>query len=202
MWSPGRRGTGRRRVGGPRREVDRGYGNVEVCDRGARHRDARRVRGVRRVPAQVSTYSRLLRPARDAHEVDAVAVPVLVGQVVAQMRAIHRNGLAVGQHADVVPVHLVISKRRPAVHPRFLDELFKRATFRSGEELVARVRVVEGDLARRLAFFLEEGRLLPVARELGVVPVVAADLIRRLRIHVPPEVLGGAQILAQLILMV
>ena len=105
------------------------------------------------------------------------------------MRAIHRNGLAVGQHADVVPVDLVISKRRPAVDPRFLDELFKRATFRRGEELVARVRVVEGDLARRLGLLLEEGRLLPVAREFRVVPVEIADAVRGLDVAVPPQVL-------------
>ena len=105
------------------------------------------------------------------------------------MRAIHRNGLAVGQHADVVPVHLVVAERRPAVDARLLDELLEGPALRRGEELVARVRVVEGDLARRLGLLLEEGRLLPVAGKFRVVPVEVADAVGRLNVAVPPQVL-------------
>ena len=104
----------------------------------------------------------------------------------AEVRAIHRNGLAVGQHADVVPVHLVVAERRPAVDARLLDELLEASPFGRREELVARVRVVKRNLARRLGLLLEEGRLLPVARELRVVPVEIADAVRRLDVAVPP----------------
>ena len=133
--------------------------------------------------------SRLLRPARDAHEVDAVAVPVLVGQVVAEVRAIHRNGLAVGQHAHVIPVHFVVAERRPAVDPRLLHKLLEASPFGRNKQLVARVRVVEANFARRLAFFFQEGRLLPVAGKFRVVPVEVADAVRGLRITVPAQVL-------------
>ena len=107
----------------------------------------------------------------------------------AEVRAIHRNGLAVGQDPHIIPVHLVVAERRPAVDARLLDELLEGPALRRGEELVARVRVVEGDLARRLGLLLEEGRLLPVARELRVVPVEIADAVRRLRITIPAQVL-------------
>ena len=107
----------------------------------------------------------------------------------AEVRAIHRNGLAVGQHADVVPVHLVVAERRPAVDARLLDELLEGPALRRGEELVARVRVVKRNLAGSFRLLLQEGRLLPVARELGVVAVEIADAVRGLRVAVPPQVL-------------
>ena len=105
------------------------------------------------------------------------------------MSPINGHGLAVGQHADVVPVDLVVAERRPAVDARLLDELLEGPALRRGEELVARVRVVEADLAGSFRLVLEEGRLLPVARELRVVPVEVADAVRRLRVAVPPQVL-------------
>ena len=75
------------------------------------------------------------------------------------------------------------------MHPRFLDELLEGPASRRGKQLVARVRVVEGDLARRLGLLLEEGRLLPVAREFRIMSVEIADAIRRLDVAVPPQVL-------------
>ena len=109
------------------------------------------------------------------------------------MRPVDADALTIGKHAHIIPVDLVISKRRPAVDARLLDELLEGPTSRRGKQLVARVRVVEGDLARRLGLLLEEGGLLPVAGELGVVPVEIADAVRRLDVAVPPQVLldGG-----------
>ena len=72
---------------------------------------------------------------------------------------------------------------------RLLDELLEASPFRSGEELVARVRVVEGDLARRFRLLLEEACLFPVAREFRVVPVEVADAVGRLRVTIPAQVL-------------
>ena len=105
------------------------------------------------------------------------------------MSPINGHGLAVGQHADVVPVHLIIPKRRPAVDARLLDELLEASPFGRREELVARVRVVKRNLARRLGLLLEEGRLLPVAGKFRVVPVEVADAVGRLRVAVPAQVL-------------
>ena len=105
------------------------------------------------------------------------------------MSPINGHGLAVGQHSHVVPVHLVVAERRPAVDARLLDELLEGPALRRGKQLVARVRVVEGDLARRLRLVLEEASLLPVARELRVVPVEIADAVRGLRVTIPAQVL-------------
>ena len=102
------------------------------------------------------------------------------------MSPVDGHGLAVGQHADVVPVHLVVAERRPAVDARLLDELLEAPPFRRGEELVARVRVVEGDLAGSFRLLLEEACLFPVAGKFRVVPVEVADAVRGLRVAVPP----------------
>ncbi len=46
--------------------------------------------------------------SRDGHEVDAVAVALLVGDVVAQVRAVNAHGLSILEHAHVLPVHLLV----------------------------------------------------------------------------------------------
>merc|ERR1719152_999845 len=103
------------------------------------------------------------------------------------MSPVDGDGLAVRQYADVVPVDLVVAERRPAVHPRLLDELLEGPASRRGKQLVARVRVVKRNLARRLGLLLQEGRLLPVAREFRIMSVKIADAVRGLHVAVPPR---------------
>jgi hypothetical protein len=71
-------------------------------------------------------------------------------QVVAQMRAIHRHGFAVGQDAYIFPIHFVVAKARPAMRATFHQELFQRSTFGRGKEQLARIGVVKVDFARRI----------------------------------------------------
>merc|ERR1712070_403560 len=85
----------------------------------------------------------LLRPAGDAHEVDAVSVSCTVGQVVAQVRAVDRDALAIGENAHVVPIDLRVTEAWPAVHLRLPHELVPRAVFGAGEQQLASVAVEE-----------------------------------------------------------
>lgn len=53
-----------------------------------------------------------------AHQVDAIAVSFAVGQVVAEVSAVDRNGLAIGKHPHILPDHLVVAEGRPASNTR------------------------------------------------------------------------------------
>ena len=53
--------------------------------------------------------------ARHRDQVDAVPVAFSVRQVVAEVRAVNADALAVGQAADEVPIDLLIAERRPAL---------------------------------------------------------------------------------------
>ena len=48
----------------------------------------------------------LWRLCCDAHQIDAVSVSFSVGQVVAEMGAVHTDALTVGEASYVVPVDL------------------------------------------------------------------------------------------------
>ena len=141
-------------------------------------------------PCRSRTAGLVHRPARDRDEVDAVAVARAVGQVVPEMRAVGADALAVGQHAHVLPVDLRVAERGPAVHPGLLHERVPVAIPRAEEERLARVAVVERDLSRRRRLLRQKGGLpLPVAAVLGVVAVVVADAVGRIRVAVPPQIL-------------
>ena len=51
---------------------------------------------------RASTTFRSLWLASHAHEVDAVAVARAIGQIVAEVGAVHGDALAIGQHTDVL----------------------------------------------------------------------------------------------------
>eukprot|EP00631_Chrysoreinhardia_giraudii_P002521 CAMPEP_0197416436 /NCGR_PEP_ID=MMETSP1170-20131217/2744_1 /TAXON_ID=54406 /ORGANISM="Sarcinochrysis sp, Strain CCMP770" /LENGTH=271 /DNA_ID=CAMNT_0042943331 /DNA_START=113 /DNA_END=925 /DNA_ORIENTATION=+ len=130
--------------------------------------------------------------AGDGDEVDAVAVALAVGEVVAEVGAGGADGLAVGKNADVVPVDLVVAEGGPAVRLGLLDKVFPAAVLGGGEEELAGVGVVKLDFGAAV-LVLEEGRRLPVAGELGVVAVEVADAIGGSDVAVPAKALldGG-----------
>ena len=58
------------------------------------------------------------------YQVDAMTVPLSVRKVVTEMGSVHTDGFAVGEAANVFPVHLIIPKTRPAVRSAFLEKFF------------------------------------------------------------------------------
>ena len=69
------------------------------------------------------------------------SVSCTVGQVVAQVRAVDRDALAIGENAHVVPIDLRVTEAWPAVHLRLPHELVPRAVFGAGEQQLASVAV-------------------------------------------------------------
>mmetsp|Transcript_2357 Transcript_2357/g.6239 ORF Transcript_2357/g.6239 Transcript_2357/m.6239 type:complete len:200 (-) Transcript_2357:345-944(-) len=96
--------------------------------------------------ASAGGASLLRRVAGDGDEVDAVAVARAVGQIVAQVRAVDADALAIWQHAHVVPVDLGVAERGPAVGLRLANEGSPVAALRPVEEGLACVAVEKGDL--------------------------------------------------------
>ena len=114
-------------------------------------------------------------PPGDTYEVDAVAVAGAVGDVVAEVGAVDRDALAVGQDAHVLPHHLLVAERRPPVRVRLARKLLEAAAHRRDEERLAAHAVVVDGLDRAVDLLQEVGRL-PVAAVLGVMAVERADL--------------------------
>ena len=113
------------------------------------------------------------RGRRWAH--DAITVAAVVWQVVPEMGARQRDGLAVRQAAHVVPHHLVVPEAGPPVRPTLGKELVEAATPRGHKEGFAVHRIV----VRHLPLALD--LLEPVGREeipavLCIVSVEGGDL--------------------------
>ena len=122
----------------------------------------------------------------NADDVDAVAVPLAVGQVVPKMGVVHADRLATGKDFDVLPDRLLIPEAGPAMVRGLVEELLPRAAYRGLEEGEGGRRVVEGDgLARRQ--LPREGSLTkPIAGVLGKLMLVAADVVGRGGCASPP----------------
>ena len=138
---------------------------------------------------------------RSARRTVAVALPVR--QVVPQVDAVRAHRLPVGQHAHVVPHHLFVAERRPAVRAALLLEVLERAASRGHKQRPASDRVVERRLTsavhlaqkfcgHKVAGVLSgrEQPVRPAARpaHLCVVSVVAADAVGELRVAAPAQV--------------
>ena len=127
-------------------------------------------------------------PARDGHQVDAIPVARLIGEVVAEMGAIDGDSLAVLEAPHVLPDHLLVPERRPAVRLGLLLEVLEAPAARGDEQGLARDGIVVRGLLLAINLFEKVGGL-PVPGVLGVVAVEAADLVRGLPLAVPSEVL-------------
>ena len=104
-----------------------------------------------------------LRLAGDADKIDAVAISLAVGQVVAKMSARTADGLAVGEAAQVVPEALFITEARPSVRLALVKELLHRAASGCNKKWLAGLTIVESDLLAglfRLHLFNPSARML------------------------------------------
>mmetsp|Transcript_30066 Transcript_30066/g.84860 ORF Transcript_30066/g.84860 Transcript_30066/m.84860 type:complete len:209 (+) Transcript_30066:133-759(+) len=123
-------------------------------------------------------------------------VAIAVREVVAKVGSGRGDGLAVGQHADVVPVDLIIPERRPPMAHGLLLEILEGPANRGIEQGQAGDRVIEGGDGVWI-HLIQEGSLRPVAGKLGIMPVEAADIVCNAAVASPAEVLlhglvGGA----------
>lgn len=105
------------------------------------------------------------------------------------MRAGNTHGLAVRQTAHLVPVHLGITKARPAVRLAFVNKRLPAATNGSLKEWLAGIGIVKGDGFLGIARLLQKFGLFKVASVLSPVAVKVADAIGRLAIRSPAKVL-------------
>ena len=68
---------------------------------------------------------------------DTISVAVSVGEVVAQMGAVYRHGLSVGQHTDILPIRFLVSKRWPPMSFALDEEVVHRSPDGSRKEDLA-----------------------------------------------------------------
>lgn len=81
----------------------------------------------------------------NAHKVDTIAIAFSVGQVVAEMGAIGRDGLTrIAQDTHIVPDNFFVSKAGPTMDARFFNERFLGAANGSDKESLAGYRIKVG----------------------------------------------------------
>ena len=68
---------------------------------------------------------------------DTISVAVSVGEVVAQMGAVYRHGLSIGQQTDILPIRFLVSKRWPPMSFALDKEVVHRSPDGSREEDLA-----------------------------------------------------------------
>jgi hypothetical protein len=122
----------------------------------------------------------LLANPRDGAQVDAVAVPGAVREVVPEVRAVDADRFAVREHADVLPRDFGVAERRPPVRRGLGEEGLRGAPDRRAEQRLERHGVEKGHrrLGRRAGKLGREARVCKGAGPLGIVAVEAADLAR------------------------
>ena len=118
----------------------------------------------------------------------------------AEVRASQRDGLAVLQATHILPHHLFVTERGPAVHLRLLEELVEGAPARRNEERLSGDAVV----VRRflgLVHLVKPCCRAEVARILCEVPIVVADLVRKLRIAPKTQTLHDRPVTCPVLLL-
>lgn len=98
------------------------------------------------------------------------------------MSSIHGDGLSVGKAAHVVPNDFIVTKAWPAVSSRLLLELVEGTTDGGLEKWLAAYAIVKGSHFRSINLLEESSLHSPVSRVLGVMPIVAANIISSLEI--------------------
>merc|ERR1712216_1111289 len=108
-------------------------------------RDTRSLRPASCTVTHLPSSSKLTliqRATGDRDQIDAVPVTAAIWQIVAEVGARCRDGLAVFEDARVLPHDLLVAEGGPAVHVRFGKKLVHRAADGCAEERLARHRIV------------------------------------------------------------
>ena len=105
------------------------------------------------------------------------------------MRSIYRDSFAVLQAADVIPVDLGVSERRPPVVLRLVEEGLKGPPNRGLEELLPGVGVVVDGGSPVFGDGLQPVGGLEVSPVLSVVAIEVTDFVSGLPVAAVPDVL-------------
>ena len=137
------------------------------------------------------TSTSFRRTARDTNQIDTVSTALAIRQIVTKMRAIHTHRLAVGEHSDVLPIHLVIAKTRPAMGSTLFHEVLHRTPTGGSKERFARVGIIVGNGMRFrcvIGIFHKFGKGLEVSGMLRIMSIVITDSIGEVSIARPAKV--------------
>ena len=116
----------------------------------------------------------------NAEQVDAVAVPMIIRQVVTQVRTTHRDHFTALQCLDVLVHSFSVAERRPAMSNALFPEGGQGPPTRGNKERLAAHGVIKsrfnalGELIKEL-----DRRFLQKATRFGIVFVMAANMISR-----------------------